>query len=330
MRRLFSIIIPTFNYGRFLWRAIDSAVNQSGDDFEVIVVDDGSTDDTPQVAAFYGPRIRYIRQANAGVFSACQRGFVESQGEFLIFFDADDRLAPVALDRFRNVIQRRPEVGLVAGRHTNVTATGDRPSPPLQLGKSREANFRNFLFGRAEICTGAAAIRREAMEHFGRYETELRVGIETACLAQVLWSFDAVAVSDVLLEVHEHPGRLRDNLNEIRRAGQQLVDVVFDPAHLPPAAQRYREPFRARLLRDRARSFHKAGYDQIALQLFHDALAADPAGTLRDTRNVRRYLVSQTRRRLGAPPALEVQPRASREPGVVEVSGQTPIWGHRR
>ena len=54
MSRLFSIVIPTFNYGRFLRRAIDSAVSQKGDDFEVIVVDDGSTDDSPQIAASYG------------------------------------------------------------------------------------------------------------------------------------------------------------------------------------------------------------------------------------------------------------------------------------
>ena len=66
MSRLFSIVIPTFNYGRFLRRAIDSAVSQKGDDFEVIVVDDGSTDDSPQIAASYGSRIGYVRQANAG------------------------------------------------------------------------------------------------------------------------------------------------------------------------------------------------------------------------------------------------------------------------
>lgn len=241
MSRLFSIVIPTFNYGRFLRRAIDSAVSQKGDDFEVIVVDDGSTDDSPQIAASYGSRIGYVRQANAGVFNAWKRGLKDSTGRFLIFFDADDRLAP-----------------------------------------------------------------------------------------HPLWFFDAVAVTDPLLEVYEHPGRLRDNMAEIRRAGQQLVDVVFDPEILPPEAGRYREPFRARLLRDRARSFHKAGFHDSAVNLFHEAMRGDPRRTLCDVRNVRRYLISRIRRRFAVPPSLDVDGRASREPGVVEVSGRTRIWGHRR
>ena len=330
MSRLFSIVIPTFNYGRFLRRAIDSAVSQKGDDFEVIVVDDGSTDDSPQIAASYGSRIGYVRQANAGVFNACKRGLKESTGRFLIFFDADDRLAPHALEIFRREIARAPEVGLIAGRHVNMTVTGPRPSPPFYLGKSRKANFRSFLFGRSEICTGASAIRREAVGLIGRYEGELRVGIETACVAHSLWFFDAVAVTDLLLEVHEHPGRLRDNMVEIRRAGQQLVDVVFDPEILPPEAGRYREPFRARLLRDRARSFHKAGFHDSAVNHFHEAMRGDPRRTLCDVRNVRRYLISRIRRRFAVPPSLDVDGRASREPGVVEVSGHTRIWGHRR
>jgi cytochrome P450 len=326
---LFSLVIPTFNYGRFLGRAIDSALAQSGGDHELIVVDDGSTDDTPRVAASHGSRIRYFRQARQGVFLACKRGFDAAQGRFLIFFDADDALAPDALAHLRREIARRPDAGLVAGRHANVTASGQRLSPGLTFGKSRAANFRNFLLGRQFICTGAAAIRREAADLLRRcYQGDLRVGMETACIAHTLWFYDSVAVDHVLLSVHDHPGRLRDNLAEIQRAGEELVDAVFHPEILPPEAAKYRELFRARLLRDRSRSFHKAGLHAEAVACFHDALRSDPMRSLRDGRNLRRYLVSQVRRRVAESSSFKIEGRPSRETGVVEVSGRARE--HRR
>ncbi len=327
---LFSLVIPTFNYGRFLGRAIDSALAQGGGGFEVAVVDDGSTDDTPVVAARYGASIRYVRQERGGVYRACKRGLEETTGRFLVYFDADDALAPGALDCLRRQIERRPDVGMVAGRHETVTVAGRRTSPRLSLGRSRTRNFRSFLLGRQFICTGAAALRREAVALLSHYQGALRVGMETACVAQTLWYYDAVAVHDVLLEVHEHPGRLRDNLGEIRMAGDALVDAVFGGGVLPAEAGRHRAAFQSRLLRDRSRSYHKAGYDAETVSYFHAALASDLVRTLGDVRNVRRYAISRARQRFAAASSSAVQARPSREAGVVEASGRKRLSGHRR
>jgi cytochrome P450/glycosyltransferase involved in cell wall biosynthesis len=324
----FSIVIPTYNYGRFLARAIDSVLVQRGDDYEIAVIDDGSTDDTPQVAASFGSRIRYFRQPHEGVFSACKHGLNVTRGQFLVYLDADDRLAPATLAVLRQRIEQQPELGLICGRHVNVAVASRRLSPPLHLCKSRSKNFVNFLRGRLEICTGAAAIRREAIDLLRCYHGGLRVGMEAACIAHTLWHFDAVAVNDVLLEVHDHPGRLRNNLVEIRSAGEQLVDAVFHSEILPPEAMRYRELFRARLLRDRARSYHKAGFHDESIKFFQQALRSDPVRTLSDVRNTRRYVISRWRR-FASPQLPDVEKRDSREHGVVEVSGRHRAWGHR-
>lgn len=328
-RPRFSVVIPTYNYGRFLGRAIDSVLAQPGDDYEVAVIDDGSSDDTPQVAASYNSRILYFRQLNSGVFAACKRGLNATRGQFLVFFDADDRLAPDALAIFRQEIERRPKLGLIAGRHINISSASRRLSRPLRLGSSRETNFCNFLLGRLEICTGATAIRREAIEPLRCHECSLRVGMEAACVAQTLWHFDAVSVNEVLLEVHDHPGRLRNNISEIRSAGEQLVDAVFDSKILPAGAMRHRKLFRARLCRDRSRSYHKAGFHDEAVEFFHQALRSDPVRTLGDVRNVRRYVMSRWRRRFVPLGSLNVERQPSLEPGVVEVSGRQRFWGHR-
>jgi glycosyltransferase involved in cell wall biosynthesis len=90
----FSIIVPNFNYGRFLADAIDSALALDHPDVEVIVVDDGSTDESRSVMERYGDRIIPIHQANAGNASACSAGFLRATGDVVMFLDADDILEP--------------------------------------------------------------------------------------------------------------------------------------------------------------------------------------------------------------------------------------------
>ena len=87
-----SIIIPAYNQAHYLPDAINSALEQSHPDVEVIVVDDGSTDHTPEVTAEYAdrPNIKLIRQANAGLSGARNRGFSEASGDYVCFLDSDD------------------------------------------------------------------------------------------------------------------------------------------------------------------------------------------------------------------------------------------------
>lgn len=89
-----SVIIPTYNSARFLTEAIDSVLAQSLKDFEILVIDDGSTDETETVMQRYGSPVRYIRQENGGVAVARNRGIRESRGRFVAFLDADDTWLP--------------------------------------------------------------------------------------------------------------------------------------------------------------------------------------------------------------------------------------------
>ena len=90
MSERFSVIIPTYNRARLVCRAIDSALAQTHPDVEVIVIDDGSTDDTAECLAAYGERIRVIRQPNAGVCAARNAGMALASGDFIAFLDSDD------------------------------------------------------------------------------------------------------------------------------------------------------------------------------------------------------------------------------------------------
>ncbi|MBP61552.1 MAG: hypothetical protein CMJ62_08495 [Planctomycetaceae bacterium] len=324
----FTVVIPAFNYGRYLRRAIDSVLVQAGDDYELIVVDDGSTDDTSEIARSYGGRLRYFQQHNQGPYLACRKGYEESLGRYLIFLDADDRLCPDALTHLRRKTQRNPLPGLVVGRYVNIHADRRRFSLPVGVTSSPQKNFARFLAGKLDICTGAAAIHRDGVGLLEPYLGRIRCGMETACVAQTLWHFPAVAITDVLLEVHDHPGRLRDNMGEIKNAGTELVDAVFNPEILPPRAFKFKKRYAARLLRDRARSYHRAGMHAQTRTHFQKACRTDWR-SVADFRNARRYLVSTWHDVLVGSEMEEITHGGDRADGVVQAAGAHPVWGHR-
>src|SRR5688500_10169891 len=97
MDPLASVIINNYNYGRYLGAAIDSALAQTYPHTEVVVVDDGSTDDSRQVIAGYGERVVPVLKENGGQASAFNAGFAASRGDVVLFLDADDLLLPGAV-----------------------------------------------------------------------------------------------------------------------------------------------------------------------------------------------------------------------------------------
>jgi hypothetical protein len=126
-----SVVVPAYNLARFVGRAIDSALAQDwpAEALEVIVVDDGSTDETPQVLAAYGDRIRVIRQDNGGLVRAVDRGLAEVTGDYVALLDADDELPTDRLTRHVAFLEAHPEVGLVHGDMTIIGADGAVLSP---------------------------------------------------------------------------------------------------------------------------------------------------------------------------------------------------------
>lgn len=105
-----SVIVPTFNRAAMVSRAIDSILAQTRPVREIIVVDDGSTDNTEQVIRKYGVRVRYIRQENAGVSAARNRGIKAVTGEWIAFLDSDDEWFPEKIERQLAVLESYPEL----------------------------------------------------------------------------------------------------------------------------------------------------------------------------------------------------------------------------
>jgi glycosyltransferase involved in cell wall biosynthesis len=172
-----SLIIPTFNHARFVGAAIDSALAQTVSAFEIIVVDDGSTDETPAVLARYAARIRVLRQENRGLSAARNAGLAAAHGKFVSFLDADDVMAPTKLAAQLEVLERSHAIGWTycdVLMETVVTGATARASE--RFGYASRA-LDGWLF--PELIHGnfipaiAPLVRRTALEVAGGFDERL-------------------------------------------------------------------------------------------------------------------------------------------------------------
>lgn len=111
---LVSVVIPTYNRARTIRKALDTALEQTYQNIEIIVVDDGSTDETENVLAFYEGRIRYFKQANQGASAARNRGIREARGKYIAFLDSDDQWLPNKLEKQIALLESQPDLSFVA------------------------------------------------------------------------------------------------------------------------------------------------------------------------------------------------------------------------
>ncbi len=177
VRRPFvSVCIPTYNRARFLLDAIGSALSQPFADLEVVVVDDGSTDDTPAVLArVTDPRVRVFRQPeNAGRSRTRNRAVFESRGEFVLWLADDDVLVPETLTRYARAIADDPGLDIVYGNlQLFDDGTGEDLAPYVPSDwTGREARLPYAFLHGSVIPDGGTLIRRALYERFGVYDDE--------------------------------------------------------------------------------------------------------------------------------------------------------------
>jgi glycosyltransferase involved in cell wall biosynthesis len=175
-----SVIIPTYNRAQYVCEAIESVLAQTYRDFEIIVVDDSSTDDTEERLRPYMDRIRYTRQANAGPSVARNRGILASSGEYTAFLDSDD-LGNAERKRERHVavFERMPDVGAI---YTNYVY-GETPADPRVL--SRHPGIQppsgDVFLAMAEAnlagCSSSIVVRKSAFAEAGLFDPTLK-GLE--------------------------------------------------------------------------------------------------------------------------------------------------------
>ena len=175
---LVSVVIPCHDYGRFVAAAIESALRQSYAEMDVIVVDDGSTDDTPAVAAGYSA-VRYVWQPNRGQGEASNRGLKEATGEFVLFLDADDVLEAGAIEGLVRCLEDRPECVFAYGHQQWVDMFGSvittRPERSVRVQTCLQGDPYAYMLrtNNPVRAPGAILYRSDAVRSAGAFAGDL-------------------------------------------------------------------------------------------------------------------------------------------------------------
>ena len=277
---IISIIIPAYNYAATLPRAIKSVLPQLTEQHELIIIDDGSTDDTPlvleQLQKRYPTEFRSIRKKNGGPSSARNLGIQESYGQYLIFLDADDELTANALEQLKTHMIDQPKSSVIIAGHYAISADGkqrlhlpeDLPEEPLQ-------RLRLYLINkRIAISHGACVMHREVYSH-GNYPEAFRSAEDIPVFAQAVANFPCSILKQPLALIHKHDDSLRHQFNYAKAGGLALVDEVFSPQRLGVEFQGLKSEFYVKRCLSLFRSASIAGDTNAAKDYFRAAYKKD-------------------------------------------------------
>ena len=249
-------VIPTYNYARFVGRAIDSVLAQTYPGIECVVVDDGSTDDTPAVLARYAGRIQVISQPNRGVSAARNAGIRAARGDGIALLDADDVWKPTKIAKQVALLQGAPDVSVVGCGIEVVDGAGRRIrevlwEPPGQgTAALREMAVRRTWVGGSD---SGALLRRQVFDDVGLFDETFVAAEDLDMWLRIAVRCRIANVPEVLSVIHQHgTGSFRDP-EKMERSQRQVYEA---------AARRWPEVFDSLTLRRiRARIAADAGLE---------------------------------------------------------------------
>ena len=215
---LVSVVIPCFNQGHYLGEAIESVLAQTHRELELIVVDDGSADNSYEVAARY-PGVRRLRQRNSGVAVARNRGLAESRGAYAVFLDADDRLLPNALAVGVNELMSNPQAAFAAGRPRDIGRDGDVVREAMQPLVTRDHYLK--LLEECFIWSGASVVyRRQPFEAVGGFNEQRAAADDYELYLKLARSYPVICHDAMVTEYRRHGS------NTTRNAGLVLSSQI--------------------------------------------------------------------------------------------------------
>lgn len=228
---LVSVVIPNHNYGRYLGQAIDSVLAQSYPAVDILVVDDGSGDDSEAVVRRYGDRVRWIRQQRQGVSAARNRGVQESRGELIAFLDADDLWYP---DKLARQVERfdRPSVGMVYCGLRYLDETAQVVATNCLGASGWVLRDIALLDGPGVPASGSSAVvRTSCVERVGAFDTALSTSADWDMWRRIACHYEIELVREPLAGYRLHGVSMHHNVEALERDMLRAFAKMFvDPA----------------------------------------------------------------------------------------------------
>ena len=233
-----SVVIATYNRGKFITDTLDSILGQSFRDFEIIVVDDGSTDNTREVLEPYASRIQYIHQHNRGPSAARNLGVRRAQGSWISIQDSDDLCAPNHLSTLYGFAQKHGDFGMVFGNGAYLVGPEHHRNTIIPAAKSRRLAQQGVriqdLFDKSIVRLQAALISKHAYEVVGGHDESLRICMDLDLSFRLLMKFPVAYLDQVVFLYRKHEGnsgrneelRLTENIRVIEALVRDFSNVT--------------------------------------------------------------------------------------------------------
>jgi len=217
-----SVVIPTYNCGHLIQQALDSVLAQTFGPKEIIVVDDGSKDDTRESLKPYRQRISYLYQDNNGVSAARNRGIREAQGDFIAFLDADDVWHPRKLEFQMKVFAKAPSLALLC---TGIFDWPVSAFPIVAVDPSNSIRHISWpaLLLRNDLNTPSIVVRRDVLGRIGGFDEELRCAEDRDLWLRIGEISEVAKLDEPLTGVRQRPGSLSTDAHAAREGGLRLL-----------------------------------------------------------------------------------------------------------
>lgn len=254
-----SVVIPTYNSARYVTAAVESVIMQTFRDVEIIVVDDGSTDNTREVIKHYGAPVRYLYQKNDGVATARNHGIAESRGRYIGFLDADDTWLPRKLERQLAALSEHPEYRLCYSAHT----LADSELVPLSVGQSkRYGNALEDLLLRGNVIGSICTVlcERELFAHVGVFDPELSQCADWDMWVRLATLTEFLYLDEPLVTYRQHDMNMSRNAPLLEKDSVRVLEKAFEMTSLPESLRARRRESFGRAYRVFAGTYFHAGF----------------------------------------------------------------------
>lgn len=278
-----TVVIPTYNRADFLAEAVDSVLNQTWKDLEILVVDDGSTDRTREVMARYGKRLKYFYKKNEGPSSARNVGIREAMGTYVAFLDSDDVWDPEKLSIQMEFMRKHPEIKLVCTDSCEIDSSESREG---KLKRDLMGSLFSLLYSNSFIRTSTVLMNKACFQEVGYFDERYQSAEDYDVWLRVARRYPIAYLSRPLVRYRKHEGNVSHDKITLRRNALSVLEAHYDPKEI--SARTYRTRM-SNLHLYFGRAYLRLGDTEMARRSFDRSLRLTPFRV----RSIRYWLKAQ-------------------------------------
>ena len=265
-----TVLIPTYNRADMILPALEGVWDQTHTDYDVVVVDDGSTDNTEQILQPVMSRIRYIKKENGGPSSSRNVGLSHIDSDYVAFLDSDDRWEPTHLEMILKKFQEQPDLGLITTSRIEMPKGIPRPRLPAS---SIDGDLFPLLFERNFITTSGTVVRRECFNKVGMFNEDLMQVGDYDMWLRIARAYPIAFIKELRVRYGVHAHNISKNELRHKHCQKKVLEANYDAQRVAPKIFHIRL---AEVLKNMGRIYLQQAERRRARQCFTDSLRIRP------------------------------------------------------